>query len=251
MKFMTTPIIVFWSISVFLIGSGQPSIERWWVPALAILVSIGQLKHPVQVPRPHRPWFIAFLLWWCLLLVPIPDSILPLLQSGLGDYRLLLFHELDIGLSTIALKPSIHLYSGATIILLYILYLQMSIREVSFERPIVHTILFFAGIGLLQYLMDVQSIFGILPVPSERRSPFFGSFINGNHAAYFMACGLFLVHSVYKGIKQFCCQLLLIICIFLCESRGAAILAMISLIWLYVPKHRLISILSSSSSFKQ
>ena len=28
-------------------------------------------------------------------------------------------------------------------------------------------------------------------VPNELRSPFFASFINGNHAAYFMACGDF------------------------------------------------------------
>ena len=153
--------------------------------------------------------------------------------------------QMNIRVSTIALRPSIHLYSGATLILLYFLFLQIRAKKFQMALPIVNVILIFSGFGLLQYLLGLESIYGIISVPRELRSPFFGSFINGNHAAYFMVCGVFLVHSVYKGILQYGCQTLLLISIVLCESRGAMSLTFVSLVWLYAPKYRLLTLIST------
>ena len=232
-------IFVFWIGSLILLGAGHPAIERWWVPSLAILVSIGQMKNPIQIPSSHKPWFIGFCVWWIFLLVPFPTWVIGMLQGGLGDYRLLLMEQLNIGVSTIALRPSVHLYSGAMLFLLYILFLQIRTRRTEVDTSIANVVLIFCGFGILQYAMNVPMIYGIIPVPNELRSPFFASFINGNHAAYFMVCGIFLVHSVYKGTLQFGCQTLLLIGIYLCESRGAISVACVSLAWLYLPKYRL------------
>ena len=146
--------------------------------------------------------------------------------------------HLNVVHSTIALRPSLHLYNGATVILLYILYLQLRTHVQKPNRIVANTILIFAGFGIAQYNLGVETIYGWIEVPNELRSPFFASFINGNHAAYFMVCGLFLVHSVYKGTVQWCCQLLLCLGIVICESRGGLSLSVLSLLWLYLPQYR-------------
>ena len=114
---MSVNIFVFWIGSLILLGAGHPAIERWWVPSLAILVSLGLMKNTIHIPSSHKPWLIGFCIWWLLLLIPFPHWVIEVLQDGLGDYRLLLMDQLNIGVSTIALRPSIHLYRYALLAL--------------------------------------------------------------------------------------------------------------------------------------
>lgn len=245
MKSLHLYILAFWILSIVTLGAGNPVVERWWVPSLAILVSLELSKRSVQIPASHKPWFFGFCLWWLVLLLPVPDSILLFLQGGLGEYRLLLTENLDSISSTIALRPSLHFYNGATIILLYVLYLQLTNRTENTTVFAAKTSVLFACFGIVQHHLGVEMIYGLIEVPAELRSPFFASFINGNHAAYFMVCGLFLVHSVYKSAIQIGCQIILCVGIVLCESRGGLSLGALSLLWLYLPRYRALTLLSA------
>ena len=205
-------------------------------------MTYGIWEHPIRIPSRHRPFLIGLVLWWLCLLIPLPESFLVLLQGSLGEYKLLLHTSLELSTNLLAANPALHLFNGSALLLFYGLYLLLTQYPSDMTKPIAHSILVFAVVGIIQRIFGLQQIYGLIEVPSELRSPFFASFINGNHAAYFMVCGLFLAHNVYTKSWKWVAQTSLCVGIILCESRGGIGLGILGLLWIYTPHHRTISI---------
>jgi len=235
-------LLLFWLASVAGLGAGNPSTERWWVPLFGCLMTYGMKQHPIRIPSIHRPFLIGFLLWWLCLLIPLPESLLVLLQGSLGEYKLLLHTSLGLSTNLLAANPALHFFNGSAILLFYGLYLLLWQYPSDMTKPLAHSILTFAIFGIVQRSFGVNQIYGVIEVPPELRSPFFASFINGNHAAYFMICGLFVTENAYTKIRKWIAQSVLCIGIILCESRGGIGLGILGLLWIYTPHHRHISI---------
>jgi hypothetical protein len=238
-------VLSLWCCSILALGAGNPHIERWWLPIFACCIGIATYRQKISIPKEHTPWLLLFGVWWLALLIPIPNTLLPLLQNTLGEYRVLILTYLDLD-STIAVHPALHLFNGGAILSLYGLFLYLRSRQTAWETAVLKVLLVFASVGTIQHLTGIDKIYGFIDVPSELRSPFFASFINGNHAAYLMVCGLFLSKHVLNGIRNVGATCVFIWGILICESRGAIGLGGLALLWLYLPKYRLWTITSSA-----
>ena len=238
MNSFRTLLLFFWLASLAAIGSGHPSIERWWVPVFGCVVAYGLKEHPIKIPKGHTLLLMGFVIWWLCMLVPIPEALLTVLQGSLGQYKLLLHTSLGLSTNTLAANPALHLFNGSTLLMLYGLYLLLTQHQSDMTKPLAHSILVFAIVGIVQRSIGADAIYGVIAVPSELRSPFFASFINGNHAAYLMVSGLFVADQAYRTSGKWAAQVILCIGIALCESRGGIGLGILSMAWIHLPKHR-------------
>ena len=234
-------VLFFWCLSILALGVGNPQLEMWWVPTTAFLLSILCWIERIQIPTDHRIWIAVYILWWLGMLIPLPIESLSVIQYGLGEYRGVLHDMIQSPTGTIALNPTLHLLNGGTPLLLYgfVLWSAQQRDAALLTRSILGITIGFVLLGLLQHLLEVQSIYGWITVPAEQRSPFFGSFINGNHAGYFVVCGLFVNRGVYtsKSTPLHWLNLVLLwTALYICQSRGAIGLGIVSMVWLYKPK---------------
>ncbi len=234
-------ILVFWSCSILALGAGKATIEQWWVPlgcCLAFLC-VWLQRNSIEIPRAHRKWLMLYGLWWIALLLPVPVHLVDIVQGDLGTYRELLHTYVGDKHSTIAIHPSHHLLNGAIPLMLYGFYSVARSSTVSntlWNRMLLWPLLAFSTYGILQHLLHLEFAFGLSAHPSYLRGPLFGTFINGNHAAYFMVCGLHLnQYSDTKKTHTWMVVFLLAIGVWICGSRGAIGLFIGSLFWLHRP----------------
>lgn len=235
-------ILVFWSCSIIALGAGKTTIEQWWVPlgcCISGLCMWMQRQH-VSVPNSHRKWLLLYVFWLTVLILPLPFEWINLLQGELGTYRQLLHEYLGHTYSTISIHPSHHILNGAIPLMMYGFYITVQSSTApnrQWNQILLWLLVAFSIYGVLQHLLSIEFTFGLVNPPSYLRGPVFGTFINGNHAAYFMVCGLYLNHHHDgKPLYKWAIVLLLALGVWICGSRGAIGLFVGSTFWLHRPK---------------
>lgn len=242
-------LLSFLGLSICALGIGNPLHEHIWVPLFAGLLLFLHQRNALDLPRKHLPWLLLFCLWWMALLIPIPTEWLPHWQNDLGEYRHTLHQFLGQHTTPTALFPMVHLLTGSILILLYVLYqwLHTNWQQTIVQRYLWLFSLLFLGFGLVQHGLGLSKIFGFIHVPTELRSPFFGSFINGNHAGYWLVCGLYLHHfAKLPSLWHWLGMIGYGVGLWLCDSRGAWALGLFALIWLYGPHWLMIGVVISA-----
>lgn len=231
-------LLSFLGLSICALGIGNPIHEHIWVPLFAGLLLFLHQRNAIEVPGKHRLWLLLFGIWWIGLLIPFSTEWLPYVQNDLGEYRHTLHQFLEKDTTPIALFPTIHLLTGSILLTLYLLYqwLYTNWNQTLIQQYLWVFSLLFLGIGLIQQGFGIFKIFGFIDIPTELRSPFFGSFINGNHAGYWLVCGLYLHHfAKLPSLWHWLGMIAYGVGLWLCDSRGAWALGLFALIWLYGP----------------
>ena len=238
------PTILMWTFLLLcgMLGAGQPWLRllSMWTLLATCWLEVSQVK----TTRSLNVLISIALVWWTLLLIPLPLSIHSLLLPEISMLRNPVAEFLQIKYLPLAIHPSIHLLDGTSLLLFG--WILLSTRKLDVEHWISFlciTGVLLVWIGWLHKFLGAENIFGIFIVPDEMRSPYFAPFINSNHAGY-LFCALIpcAVRFQASSIVRLIIIVHFLLAILMTESRGAISLSALILL-LELPIHRSVLVL--------
>lgn len=226
------PTILMWTFLVMcgILGAGQA-----WLRLLSVwmLMLVCWLERPqIKTTKSINILIGVATSWWLLLLFPLPLSFHSFLIPEIASIRNPIATFVQLHNIPLAIDPSIHMVDGVSLMLFtWILLSSRTLDVQHWINFLCITGISLVWIGWIHKFLHAEQIFGLLPIPTEMRSPYFAPFINGNHAGYLFCA---LIPCAVRFQSRLTIRVLFLfhflLAISMTESRGAIGLGLLMLL---------------------